>query len=278
VAEICVRLDGLPLAIELAAARIKLLPPQALLARLRQRLAVLTSGARDVPDRQQTLRGTIAWSYDLLEEDEKRLFRRLAVFVGGCTLEAVEAICHAPGDLEVDVLEGVAQLVDKSMLRQEEQANGEPRLLMLETIREYALERLEASGEAETMRQQHATFFLQLAEESFPKIDSAEQSTWFKRLEADHDNLRAALRWTLERKETEMGLLLAGTLGAGFWISCNHESEGRRWLEQVLAQPGAEAHTRARRRSEGWGCCCGHRATSQRRSACLRRVCQSVGR
>src|SRR6266567_1475419 len=143
-AELCIRLDGLPLAIELAAARIALFPPQALLARLSQRLHLLTSGTRDVPVRQQTLRNTIAWSYDLLEQDEKILFRRLAVFVGGCTLEAAEAVCTAQGDLLIDVLEAVAALVDKSLLRQETQADGQPRLLMLETIREYALERLAA--------------------------------------------------------------------------------------------------------------------------------------
>jgi len=245
IAEICARLDGLPLAIELAVARIKLLTPQTLLARLGQQFAVLTGGPHDTPARQQTLRKTIDWSYDLLEEDEKRLFRRLAVFVGGCTLEAAGAVCNADQDLAEDVLDGVARLVDKSLLQQQAEVDGEPRLLLLETIREYALERLEASGEAEAMRRQHATFFLQLSEESFPKMNSAEQSTWFKRLEADHDNLRAALRWTLERKP-QMGLRLAGVLSSGFWVSCNHESEGRSWLEQVLAQPDAEARTLAR--------------------------------
>jgi len=246
IAEICARLDGLPLAIELAAARVKLLPPQALLARIDQRLIVLSSASRDVPARQQTLRKTIDWSYNLLEEDEKTLFRRLAVFVGGCTLEAAEAVCNSPGDLEEDVLDVVARLVDKSLLGQEAAIDGQPRLLLLETIREYALERLKASGEAEAMRRQHASFFLALAEESFPAMNSAEQSTWFTRLEADHDNLRAALRWTLESQETQMGLRLAGALGSGFWVSCNHEREGRNWLEQVLAQPGAEARTLAR--------------------------------
>ena len=246
IAEICARLDGLPLAIELAAARVKLLPPQALLARIDQRLIVLSSASRDVPARQQTLRKTIDWSYDLLEEDEKTLFKRLAVFVGGCTLEAAEAVCNSPGDLEEEVLDVVARLMDKSLLGQEAVIDGEPRLLLLETIREYALERLAASGEAEAMRRQHAAFFLALAEESLPKMDSAEQSTWFKWLEADHDNLRAALRWTLEHQEAQMGLRLAGALGSGFWVFCNHGREGRNWLEQVLAQPGAEARTLAR--------------------------------
>ncbi|MFL5659644.1 MAG: tetratricopeptide repeat protein [Ktedonobacteraceae bacterium] len=245
IAAICLQVDGLPLAIELAAGRSKLFSPQALLPRLKSRLKLLVGGARDRPLRQQTLRGTIAWSYDLLEEDEKRLFRRLAVFVGGCTLEAAEAVRNAPGDLEEDVVDAVARLVDKSLLRQETQADGEPRLLMLETIREYALERLAASGEVEALRRQHAIFFLRLSEEAEPKIRSAEQSTWRKRLEVEQDNLRAALRWTLESQEAEIGLWLAGALLA-FWRASNQDHEGRSWLEQVLAQPGAKARTAAR--------------------------------
>jgi len=245
IAAMCRQLDGLPLAIELAAGRSKLFPPQALLSRLTNRLKLLVGGARDLPSRQQTLRGTIAWSYDLLDRDEKTLFRRLSVFVGGCTLEAAEAVCNAHGDLEGDVLDGVARLVDKSLLRQETQADGEPRLLMLETIREYALERLAESGEAETMQRQHAIFFLQLAENAYPKMYSAEQSTWYNRLEVEHANLRAALRWTLEGQEAEMGLRLVGALYR-FWRLRNHAREGRSWLEQVLAQPGAKARTIAR--------------------------------
>jgi predicted ATPase len=244
-AEVCIRLEGLPLAIELAAARISLFPPQALLPRLRNRLTLLVGGARDLPLRQQTLRGTIAWSYDLLEEAERRLIRRLSVFVGGCTLEAVEAICNAQGDLEVDVLDAVARLVDKSLLRQEVQADGEPRLLMLEIIREYAVERLAESGETEALRRRHATFFLAMAEQSERKLRSAEQSTWRRRLVVEYDNLRAALRWTLESQEAEMGLRLAGALLL-FWRFCNRLREGRSWLEQVLAQPGAQGRTPAR--------------------------------
>jgi len=245
VAAICHQLDGLPLAIELAAGRSKLFSPQALLPRLKSRLKLLVGGARDLPLRQQTLRGTIAWSHDLLEEDEKTLFKRLSIFVGGCTLEAAEAICNAHGDLEVDVLDAVAILVDKSLLRQEAQADGEPRLLMLETIREYAVERLAESGETEAIQRRHATFFLAMAEQSDLKLRSAEQSTWRRRLVVEHDNLRAALRWTLESQEAEMGLRLAGALLL-FWRFCNRPREGRSWLEQVLAQPGAEAHTPAR--------------------------------
>jgi predicted ATPase/DNA-binding CsgD family transcriptional regulator/Tfp pilus assembly protein PilF len=242
---ICQQVDGLPLAIELAAGRSKLFSPQALLLRLRNRLKLLVGGAQDLPLRQQTLRGTIAWSYDLLDQDEKTLFRRLAVFVGGCTFEAAEAICTAHADLEIDVLDAVAGLVDKSLLRQEAQADGEPRLLMLETIREYALERLAASGEAEVVQQQHVTFFLQLSEEAEPKLRGAEQAPWRKRLEVEQDNLRAALRWTLESQKAQMGLQVAGALLA-FWRACNQDHEGRSWCEQVLAQPGAKAQTAAR--------------------------------
>ncbi len=245
IAAICQQLDGLPLAIELAAGRSKLFTPQALLSRLRNRLKLLVGGAQDLPLRQQTLRGTIAWSYDLLGQDEKTLFRRLAVFVGGCTLEAAEAVCIAQGDLLIDVLEAVAALVDKSLLRQETQADGQPRLLMLETIREYALERLAASGEAEAVRRQHAIFFLRFSEEAEPKIRGAEHFLWRTRLEVEHDNLRAALRWTLESQEAEMGMQLAFSLVA-FWRASNQDREGRNWCEQVLAQPGTSARTAAR--------------------------------
>ena len=245
IAAICQQLDGLPLAIELAAGRSKLFTPQALLSRLRNRLKLLVGGAQDLPLRQQTLRGTIAWSYDLLGQDEKTLFRRLAVFVGGCTLEAAEAVCIAQGDLLIDMLEAVAALVDKSLLRQETEIDGQPRLLMLETIREYALERLAASGEAEAVQRQHAIFFLRFSEEAEPKIRGAEHFLWRTRLEVEHDNLRAALRWTLESQEAEMGMQLAFSLVA-FWRASNQDREGRNWCEQVLAQPGTSARTAAR--------------------------------
>ena len=166
VAEICHRLDGLPLAIELAAARVKALSPQKLLERLSSRLKLLTGGARDLPERQRTLRNTIEWSYVLLDEGEEALFARLAVFSGGCTLGAIEAICDADGGLPVDLLDGVSSLVDKSLLRQEEGVGGEPRFVMLETVHEYAREQLEESGEAEDLRRLHARYFLVLAEEA----------------------------------------------------------------------------------------------------------------
>jgi len=238
VSDVCQRLDGLPLAIELAAARVRLLPPQAMLARLERRLPLLVGGARDLPARQQTLEGTIAWSYTLLGEGEQRLFRRLAVFVGGCTLEAVEQVCNVDGDLGVGVLETAASLLDKSLLGQEEQPGGEPRLIMLETIREYALEQLEASGEAPATRRRHAEYCLSLAEGARPLLWGTEQERWLARLETEHDNFRAALNWSQTDPEaSEVGLRLAGEL-LRFWYIRNHFTECRRWLEVALAASG----------------------------------------
>jgi predicted ATPase/class 3 adenylate cyclase len=253
VAEICARLDGLPLAIELAAARIKLLPPRAMLERLGSRLKLLGGGARDLPERQRTLRGTIEWSHALLEEGEQVLFTRLAVFAGGRTLEAIEAICDAKGDLPVDTLDGVSSLLDKSLLRQEEGPEGEPRFVMLETIHEYARERLEASGEAEEVRRLHAEYFLALAEGAEPELSGPDQLACLERLEAEHDNMRAALQWSLE-KEPETAFRLAGML-ARFWEIRSYFSEGSRWLEAALRQSGrpdtvTEAATRAKLLSE----------------------------
>jgi predicted ATPase len=243
VAAICHRLDGLPLAIELAAARSKLLSPGALLARLEHRLQVLVGGPRDLPARQQTLRDTLAWSYELLDMAEQMLLRRLATFVGGCTLEAAEAVCSASGDLGGGVLEGLAALVDKSLLRQDAQAdphagNLEPRVVMLETIREYAWERLTASGEAEALRRRHAAYFLALAESAEPALLGPDQAVWLARLESEHDNARAVLRWAVESAEFEHGLRLAGALWR-FWQVRGHLSEGVRWLETLLARDEA---------------------------------------
>jgi predicted ATPase/DNA-binding CsgD family transcriptional regulator len=253
IAEICIRLDGIPLAIELAAARIKLLPPQALLVRLRYRLQVLTGGARDVPPRQQTLRNTLTWSYDLLDAQEQRLFRRLSVFVGGCTLEAVEGLFTALGELPANVLDVVASLMDKSLLRQVEQEGQEPRLLMLETIREYGLEILSASREMESTRQAHAEYHLRLAEQAELELGGPQQAAWLDRLEREHDNLRAALQWSLEPagdeeagQRREVALRLAGALHM-FWWTHAHWSEGRTFLERVLAaSAGAAASARAK--------------------------------
>jgi predicted ATPase/class 3 adenylate cyclase/DNA-binding CsgD family transcriptional regulator len=234
VAEICIRLDGLPLAIELAAARIKVLPPQALLALLDQRFTLLTRGAQDAPVRHQTLRNTISWSYQLLHADEQGLFRQLSVFVGGCTLQAIEEVCAAVGKSNgvEQVLDGVASLIDKSLLQQIEHEGDEPRYMMLETIREYGLETLAVSGEMEVLRQAHASYYLMLAEEMEPKLLGAEQ---FNRLEREHDNLRAAFHWLIEREETEMALRLGGSLW-WFWGMRNHISEGRQWMERAFSQ------------------------------------------
>ena len=234
VAEICARLDGLPLAIELAAARVKLLTPQALLPRLASCLKLLTGGARDRPARQQTLRGAIDWSYDLLSEEEKALFARLSVFVGGWTVEAAEAVCPAVGDVCLDPLDGLSSLADKSFVRQEEDArSGEPRFTMLETLREYASERLVASGEWEDARRTHANYFLQLAEEAEPHLTGHAQVAWLARLEIEHDNLRAVLRWALDSMEIGLGLRLAGIVGRFWWVR-GYLSEGRGWLDEFL--------------------------------------------
>jgi predicted ATPase/class 3 adenylate cyclase len=235
VAEICARLDGLPLAIELAAARIRILAPQKLLQRLSNRLRFLKGGARDLPTRQQTLRGTIDWSYDLLTEEEKMLFWRLSVFSGGRTLEAIEEICDPEGD--IDALEGAESLLEKSLLRREEEGGGEVRFTMLETIQEYAHEKLEESGEAEQIERAHAEYFLTLAEEANAQLRGPDQLEWLRRLEADHGNMRTALEWALRSEQAEITLGLGGSLW-WFWFVRGHYSEGRRWLEEALAMDG----------------------------------------
>jgi predicted ATPase len=228
VADICARLDGLPLAIELAAARAKLLAPEAILARLDNRLRLLTGGARDLPARQQTLRNTLDWSYDLLDSEEQQLFRRLAVFTGGFTLEAAEAIYGEA------LLETMASLVDKSLVRQEESAEIEPRFSMLETIREYAMERLEENGEIAEIRRSHAAFYLSLVEAAEPELSGPGQVEWFKRLEAEHDNLRASLRWSLQSDSGETALRMERVLWR-FWEVHGHVGEGLQWIEEALA-------------------------------------------
>jgi predicted ATPase/transcriptional regulator with XRE-family HTH domain/Tfp pilus assembly protein PilF len=230
---ICRRLDGLPLAIELAAARIRLLPPRALLARLERRLPILTGGARDLPERQRTLRDTLAWSYGLLSRAEQTLLRRLSVFAGGATLDAVEAVCSADGTLDSDALEWLAALVDHSLLRQEESDAGEPRVGMLETVREYGLEQLAAAGELEATQEAHAQYYLVLAEAAGPALRGSEQAPWLARLDAEHDNLRAALGWAQGRRDGELGLRLAGALWR-FWYLRGYLGEGRCWLEAAL--------------------------------------------
>jgi predicted ATPase/DNA-binding CsgD family transcriptional regulator len=233
IAHICLRLDGLPLAIELAAARIKLLPLQALLARLEHRLHVLISASQDVPIRQQTLRSTLSWSYELLSGEEQHLLRRLAVFVDGCTLEAAEAITGG-ADGGTSVLEGLAALIDKSLLQQVEDRDHEPRYVMLETIREYAWERLSASSEAAATQHAHAAYYLALVEQAEPKLTGAEQKHTLERLAREHENLRAALRWFSEDGDTERALRLGGALWWFWWIR-GYVSEGQDFLKQVGA-------------------------------------------
>ena len=210
VAAVCARLDGLPLAIELAAARIKLLSPSAMLARLESCLNLLTGGARDLPTRQQTLRGTVDWSYGLLNPAEQTLFRRLSVFIGGCTLEAVEAVCDTAGDLGLDVLDGMASMVDKSLAQQVEEAAGETRFVMLSTIREYALERLAASDDVAATRRAHAAYYLVLAEEGAE--EAAAHPEWLDRFEVEHDNFRAALEYLIKTGDADWGLRLGAAL------------------------------------------------------------------
>jgi non-specific serine/threonine protein kinase len=269
VAAICRRLDGLPLALELAAARIRLLSPAMLLARLEHRLAVLTVGARDLPERQQTLRAALGWSYNLLSNAEQRLFRRLGVFVGSWTLAAAEAVCRGAGDLGLDVLAGLGSLVDKSLVQPDGQATDEPRFTMLETIHEYAREQLAASSEAAALRERHAAFYVALAEQAVLQLTTPQQAIWLDRLDREIDNLRAALAWALEDAEArdtrhatrevgsmspvsrlpapdlpaslsrlEIGLRLAGAL-ARFWSTRGYVGEGREWLERFLAQSSA---------------------------------------
>jgi predicted ATPase/class 3 adenylate cyclase len=234
VAEICVRLDGLPLALELAAARLRLFPPQALLTRLEQRLPLLVSPTRDAPARQHTLRHTIAWSYDLLDASEQRLFQRLCVFVGGMTLEAVEAVYAALGDEPAMVLDGLASLMDKSLLRQSEPEGEQPHFVMLETIREYGWEALRAIGEAEATRQAHAAYYLALAEEAAPELLGGPRiAEWMRRLELEHDNLRAAMNWLLERGEAAMALRMGAALWL-FWDLNYFLHEGWNALSQAL--------------------------------------------
>ena len=239
IAAICTQLDGLPLALELAAARLKHLSLQGLLARLEHRLQVLTQGPRDVHARQQTLHNTIQWSYDLLSEQEQQLFRRLSLFVGGCTLEAAEALYTTLDGESGHVLDGISSLIDKSFLQQSEQEAVEPRFLMLETIREYGLEVLEASGEEQLTRQAHAQYYLALAEGAEPHLQGPEQAVWFDRLDQELDNLRASLHWLLERADDSVRIEMALRLGGAlwwFWFIRDHVSEGGTVLSRALEQ------------------------------------------
>jgi predicted ATPase len=257
VAEICARLDGLPLAIELAAARIKLFPPKALLKRLieaggQSSLRILTHGPRDAPARHRTLRSAMDWSYDLLNENEQKLFQTLSVFAGGFTFIAAETVCcsqeidsgsQSVEDLGMDVMDGISSLLDKSLLRQDEGKDEELRFSMLGMIQDYAGEKLKESGREEEIREKHANFFLALAEEAKSLLKGPEQALWLERLEEEHNNLRSALGWFLQKAEEKSedsprlamsGLRMAGALSQ-FWDTHGYFSEGRRWLQKVLS-------------------------------------------
>ncbi len=247
VAEVCKKLDGIPLAIELAAARVTVLAVEQIAEKLEDPLKLLTAGGRTAPPRHRTLRATLEWSYDLLSEQERALFDRLSVFAGGWTLDAAEAVGAGHGVRAADVLELLSRLVDKSLVVAQER-DGEARYRLLETVRQYGREKLLESGEAETARRHHASFFLTLAEEVEPKINGADRGAWLAYLEAEHDNLRAALRWSAETGEAETGLRLAGALWQ-FWFHRGYGSEARGWLEGALGRAesaGASARTVAR--------------------------------
>jgi predicted ATPase/DNA-binding CsgD family transcriptional regulator len=248
IAEICVRLDGLPLAIELAAARIKLLPPQALLARLSQPFQILVSASQTLPARHQTLRNALQWSYDLLEVEEQRLFRRLSAFSGGWTLEAVEALEQLLNEGEsssISVLDHVASLFDKSLILHTKQEGEEPRLIMFVTVGEFALSLLRESHEEEITRRAHARYFLSLVEEAEPHLKGPEQTTWLVKLEIEQENLRAALAWFMMQKDVVSALRFCGSLSR-FWYLRGYWSEGRRWLEGALGSEQAANATATR--------------------------------
>jgi predicted ATPase/DNA-binding SARP family transcriptional activator len=245
IAEICVSLDGLPLAIELAAARVSVLTPHAILQRLDQRFKLLTGGPKDVDERHRTLRATLDWSYNLLVDDEKALFARIAVFVDGCRLDAVEAICDPERELAFDVLDGLGSLVSNSLLRQREDPDGEPRFWMLETIREYARERLESSPELSQCRLWHARFFADLAKQAADGLSGADEAGWGTLIEHDLGNLRAAVSFARETGDADAELLFATSLGP-YWRSRGNKLEGLEWLESALANATQDPRRRAR--------------------------------
>ena len=246
VARICTRLDGMPLSIELAAARVRLLSPDAILSRLERTFELLASSARDVPERQRTLRGAIAWSYELLDAPSRHLLERLACFVGGCDLETAEQVCGPASELGRDVLDGIAELVDQSLIRRSE-ADDEIRFTIPDTIRAFALERLEVRGEADEIKRRHGAAFLDLARTAATKLAGAEQRDWLERLEREHDNFRAALTWSVETPEPQVALGLAFQLWR-FWQKRGHLPEARRRLDDIAgrswAQDDPTAHAR----------------------------------
>ncbi len=243
VAEICVRLDGLPLAIELAAARIRVLTPQAMLARLGDRLRLLSGGSRDLPERQQTLRGAIAWSHDMLDEPDRALFAGLSVFMGGAGLDAIEAVCG--DDVSGDVLDALESLVEKSLVRQSEGVGGDPRFAMLETIREFASDRATERGSMELLREKHARFFASVAQSAAPRLMASDKREWLDRLEEDHDNFRAAMAWAGTSAEADTAMRTVFALWR-FWQMRGYLAEGLERAEQALALPNSRDHPHAR--------------------------------
>ena len=236
VAAICRRLDGLPLAIELAAARVRFLPPEAMLVRLDRSLPFLTGGARDAPERQRTLRNTIAWSHEFLSPPEQVLFRRLGVFVGGWTLEAAEAVARLSGAL--DVLEGLSSLLDRNLVRRIESADDDARFAMLETIRDFAAEQLTTDHDETVTRHRHAAYFVAVAEQAAPAIQGPDQRRWRRRLERELPNFRKTLAWLDQGDQDDQMLQLVGALG-DFWVHGGHLGEGREWVERALARGGS---------------------------------------
>src|SRR5262245_35291168 len=245
IAEICVRLDGLPLAIELAAARVRTLTPKTMLNRLASRFELLTGGKRDLPERQQTLRAAVEWSHELLSVEEQKLFRRLGVFVNGCTLEAVEAVCNAAEDLNMSVLDGMESLAGQSLILQTQVQDGETRFTMLETIREYAVERLENSPDEVVSRRAHAAYCLVLAEEGGAQLTPVELEAWLGRCSVEHDNFRAAFDWLVRTQQGEWGLRLCAAVYP-FWLEREHYGEGRERLAALLELPAKTTKASAR--------------------------------
>ncbi len=278
IAEICARLDGLPLAIELAAARVRLLSPQAILTRLERRLGLLSGGARDLPERQQTLRGAISWSHDLLDQVQQALFARLSVFVGGCSLTSAQTVCDPDGDLGGDVLDILSALVDQSLVRQEDRT-GEPRFRMLETIREFAAEQLASRGEEAATRERHAYHFRDVAEAAAPHLTGVERARWLDLLEDDHDNFRAAIAWSIEVGDAVTGCRLLAALWR-FWQSRDHLVEGAGRAEAILALPGTvppAIHARAHEAAGGIAWWAGDIERVQREYEEAARLAREVG-
>ena len=238
VARICARLDGMPLPIELAAARVRLLPPDAILVRLERQLELLASGARDVPERQRTLRGAIAWSYDLLDEPSRHLLERLACFSGGCDLETAELVCGPAAELGRDIFDGIADLADQSLIRRSE-ADGEIRFSMPDTIRAFALERLVERGEVDEIRRRHAKAYFDLARTAAPELSGADQKRWVERLEREHDNFRSALAWAVDTPDPSTALGLTFLLWR-FWQKRGHFQEARRRIDDLVKKSWAK--------------------------------------